>query len=570
MSFPQKLFAAVALALALTLSAAAGVSWYLLQPALIDNSCDDASPSGAGENKCGNVIFRVQVVDVIDRPPDALIRTYSLARLPVDLLRVPLAKDVLTEDFVDYYENHESRLSLMGTARRIAYEHKLEWTDRLVESVFDEPAEVALWRDSGGRLQYFAVAMTRNVLAQAIQTVLPALSDVQARSAGKLQGTDADILLLDYGGRYQLLLVSQGDRVVALSDPGMLLAAENDDNGVPLQRGEAVKLMTRLINVTDESAAVSPLAQHFGLAALPEKSHEIAFAAPVFAFGYASFTPDLRALKLSFDAEGHWQSAARVAEQATWAEQLWSALPHRPGLCAALPVDWSELAAPLARLNEGRAIVSENFADRFEGAAAVCWYQDSRLYTPLFVARLKTAPDEVVAKEFFSLAAVATKAGERGEVVFDRKTGVGSWRGEVASRFGQGDGRNAAERKLFPALALHGNRVFFSPDVALVDGALDVAAKRYPALADSFAPTDFAADTLAFIDPSALAGLLKKEIFTALPRDEEATFRNAADVYLTPRLDALARYPAQRIRLEAAETGNTWRPLTWESARKNK
>jgi uncharacterized protein YfaA (DUF2138 family) len=551
MSSPKKLFAGVALALTVTLAAAAGVSWYLLRPLVVDNT--------------GNVALQIQSVDVIDRPPDALIRTYSLSRLPVDLLRVPLAKDVLTEDFVDYYENHESRLSLLGTVRRIAYEHKLEWTDKLVESVFDEPAEVALWRDGGGRLQYFAVAMTRNVLAQAIQTVLPALSDVQVRSAGKLRGTQADILLLEYGTRYQLLLVSQGDRVVALSDPGMLLAAETDDDGVPLQRDEAVKLVQSLIN---DAAEVSGLAQRFGLQGLPENSHEIVFAAPVFAFGYNAFAPDLQALKLSFDAEGNWQSAARVAETATWAESLWSALPHAPSLCATLPVDWSELAVPLDSLKVGENMVAADFAARFEGAAAVCWYQNSRLYTPLFAARLQAAPDAVAAKEFFTLATMATKA-EDFDDSFDSNTGIGAWRGEVESRFGRGEGRNPDKRKLLPALALHGNLVFFSPDATLVDSALDVAAKRYPALADSFAPTDSAADTFAFIDPAALSGLLKKEIFTALPRDEEALFRNAADVYLTPRLNALARYPAQRIRLDAAPTatGNGWRPLVWEAAR---
>jgi uncharacterized protein YfaA (DUF2138 family) len=47
--------------------------------------------------------------------PDALIRTDSLSRLPPDLLKLPVARDVLTEDFVDYYERHENRLSLAGT-----------------------------------------------------------------------------------------------------------------------------------------------------------------------------------------------------------------------------------------------------------------------------------------------------------------------------------------------------------------------------------------------------------------------------------------------------------------------
>src|SRR5664279_5446982 len=59
--------------------------------------------------------------------PDALIRTQSLSSLPRDLLTIPLARDVLREDFLFYYEQTEDRLGLKGTLRRIAYEHELGW-----------------------------------------------------------------------------------------------------------------------------------------------------------------------------------------------------------------------------------------------------------------------------------------------------------------------------------------------------------------------------------------------------------------------------------------------------------
>src|SRR5438552_987281 len=42
--------------------------------------------------------------------PDAMIRTRSLSALPHDLLKIPLAHDLLTEDFVFYYEQHPDRL----------------------------------------------------------------------------------------------------------------------------------------------------------------------------------------------------------------------------------------------------------------------------------------------------------------------------------------------------------------------------------------------------------------------------------------------------------------------------
>lgn len=51
--------------------------------------------------------------------PDALIDSQSLSQLPRDVLRVPLLRDVLTEDFVAYYEGNEDRLSVAGALRRL-------------------------------------------------------------------------------------------------------------------------------------------------------------------------------------------------------------------------------------------------------------------------------------------------------------------------------------------------------------------------------------------------------------------------------------------------------------------
>jgi len=136
----------------------------------------------------------------------------------------------------------------------------------------------------------------------------------------------------------------------------------------------------------------------------------------------------------------------------------------------------------------------------------------------------------------------------------------------VPSRFGAAE-KEGGDPVLQPALALDGDVVFFSPDAKLVDRALDVAAKRYPAVADSFA--DAAGETLAFVSPGALVELLRQETFAALPGDEKDALRNAADVYLRPRFDALARYPAQRARLAPGNGGGDafhWRALTWETA----
>lgn len=65
--------------------------------------------------------------------PDALIDSQSLSQLPRDVLRVPLLRDVLTEDFVAYYEGNEDRLSVAGALRRLAYEQKLDLAETVLK-----------------------------------------------------------------------------------------------------------------------------------------------------------------------------------------------------------------------------------------------------------------------------------------------------------------------------------------------------------------------------------------------------------------------------------------------------
>ncbi|MDR3212543.1 MAG: DUF2138 family protein [Azoarcus sp.] len=500
--------------------------------------------------------------------PDALIRSDSLSRLPADLLRTPLARDVLTEDFVAYYQQDENRLALSGAVRRIAYEHKLDLPDRLIEATLDEPAEVALWRGEDGRLRDFAIVMTRNALARAIQTILPLIAkaaDAQISSAGRLDGTEVDILVLEYGYRHRLLLLTKGDRVVALSNPGMLLEPDPGNTSQPWKQSKTTAKLVR--ELFDDDDAISPFARRFRLGkTAPGKRHELVVGSRVFAFGYDAFAPGLVALGLTFGDKGEWQSAALYDAQ-TWKhdENLWASLPHGPSLCANLPMDKVAVERALQKFNTRleKKPVEDWFLNNVAGPFAVCWYKDSRLYTPLFAARLNSSVDQKLAGEFFALADTAFKAG-KGEASFDKEKGVASWQGRVASSFGTPDEGNG-QRSLKPALALQGNVVFFSPDAALVQNALDVAAKRYPALADSFAKTG--GETLAFVAPQALAALLHKETVAALPRNEEALFRNAADAYLLPRFEALARYAPQRIKLAKGKNRNAveWRALEWEA-----
>ena len=137
--------------------------------------------------------------------PDAFIRTNRLAALPRDLMRVPVLKDVLTEDFVFYYEENESRLSLDGTLRRIAYEHDLDLADRLIRTAIDEPAEIALWKGPNGRLTHYLIAMSRNHFAKVAEMAAKiALDDKQLKKVDQdllVDGSPVPVFALSYSNR---------------------------------------------------------------------------------------------------------------------------------------------------------------------------------------------------------------------------------------------------------------------------------------------------------------------------------------------------------------------------------
>jgi uncharacterized protein YfaA (DUF2138 family) len=146
--------------------------------------------------------------------PDVLVRSTRLSDLPKDLAQAPLLKGILTNDVVHYYQDHPTRLSLLGTLKRLAYDHQLTWSDRLVATVIDAPAELSFWRDAKGRPEHFMLVLRQNVATQALQQLAKVgLPDDQLSVAGEIdtpQGS-AQVYALKVNQRHTWLLVSAGD-----------------------------------------------------------------------------------------------------------------------------------------------------------------------------------------------------------------------------------------------------------------------------------------------------------------------------------------------------------------------
>ena len=519
--------------------------------------------------------------------PDAVIDSEALSRLPRDILRVPLLHDVLTQDFVDYYEADPARLSAEGALRRLAFEHQLDWRDELVRRVFDEPAHVLLWRSPDGRLGYWVMSLHRNGLAKLLQGVgNVAASDAQLSQVAKLSG-DVPVYALKLAVGHTLLFAAKDDRLVVVSAPGVLL---DEQGGLLSERADAVSDML--------SAGRDDAARAYRLDAPGDapKGHRLVVSANYLSFGYQAFFSGIDALRFDFAPNGNaaatWQTSALI-EPGKLPQQwnsagLWRALPANPAACTSLPADWKEASGLLDKVADGDTASAAALGDQLAGPAAVCWYAKSALVAPVFVARVKTQDAAGVAAlrsalgktfgnvigayEAKAAEADGAESGYRRLPVTTREQGadVTVWQRPVSARSGTALASNASfaaqlsAQRYFPVtLALAHGYLIFSPDGRLVDDTLAVLDKRYPALADTLAPQRLPR-TILTLTPSSAAALIEREAGAALPADQEAVFRSASQAHLVPKLHALAHYPPVSLTLpQNLPESAGWVPVEW-------
>jgi len=529
--------------------------------------------------------------------PDAVIDSEALSRLPRDILRVPLLHDVLTQDFVDYYESDNTRLSAEGALRRLAFEHQLDWRDELMRRVFDEPAHVLLWRSPDGRPGYWLMSMHRNGLAKLLQGIgNVAASDSQLSQVAKLSG-DVPVYALKLAVGRTLLFAAKDDRLVVLSAPGMLL---DEKGGLLSERADAVSGM--LSSGHDDASG----AYQLDAVGDAPKGHRVVVSANYLSFGYQAFFSGLNALRFDFSSNGNGNGNGNGNAAATWqtsalidpdklpqqwnSADLWRALPANPAACTSLPADWKEASNLLGKVtaNAGGADGAAAIGDQLAGPAAVCWYAKSTLVAPVFVARVKsqdaagsaalkgalgkTFSDVIGAYEVKAAKADGADSGYLRLPVTTREPSadVTVWQRPVSARSGTALTSKAsfasqlsAERYFPVTLALAHGYLIFSPDSRLVDDTLAVLDKRYPALADTLAPQRLPR-TILTLTPSSAAALVEREAATALPVDQEAVFRNASRTHLVPKLHALAHYPTVSLTLPPTLPKSAgWVPVQW-------
>lgn len=547
---------ALLVGLCLVAGVAGGLGWFMHKPKV--------PPAVLASDKLG-----------MSRP-DGLLETHSLSQLPKDLLAVPFLKETLTEDFVFYYEAHVDRLGLIGSLRRIIYEHDLKLQDSLIEQLFDQPADVALWRGADGRLKDFLLVMDRGGLAKVLEPLAKvALDDSQLTKLSdvKVGADDVALYQLTYNNSKALVFASHGDKLVVLSNPAKLY---DTGNGPTDEHGS---VSTTAIAALLSGDKLFPEA--FGLPPrTPEVKQRLSVNSSVLAMGYQRFIPNFAGLRFDMDDKG-WHSFLAMDELEDQPDfdfkPIWQAMPMGASACVALPLAAEQQKPLLVKLG-AEETVAQALTERMAGAAGLCWYADSRLYTPLLVASLNDDDSAKLDGDLGNLfgsmvGAYEPNVEEHAFPVIENQDGpTHQWQRQVSSNFGpykakEAEDPDAISGKAFMkvSLARHGSTLLFSLDDKLVDKALGTLDKRFPPMAD-VVPKDLLMPV--YFGPESMAQLMQQEALDSLPQDMEPVFYNAAQTYLIPKLRKLGGYGKYALTLpEGSEPDGHWQwlPLEWKA-----
>ncbi len=315
--------------------------------------------------------------------PDVWVHSQNFALLPHDLLKVPLLKALLTEDFVYFYAQDEDWLSLQGAMRRISFEHELNWSDTLLKNIADAPADLYMWHDDSHALRYWALSIERDSLTTVAQSLakLKLAADKQLHEIGRvsISGDDIPVLRVSLSANRQMVFAAHNKRMVLMSDAAM--ASQNGDG----LDDQAQTLIKRLLAEDADTRAqvVSEWQVSVKAQSVEESKQTIMVSNRLFAQGYAAFIPSLRAVRFDFDGKT-WASQANVTP-VTFDPKIWTYLPANAAFCASAPVDWAQVQKAVDAASS--LAVKPKLAEEFSPTGAVCWYaeKEDNILQPLFV-----------------------------------------------------------------------------------------------------------------------------------------------------------------------------------------
>ncbi len=456
--------------------------------------------------------------------PDLFLDSDSLSQLPKDLLTIPFLHDVLSEDFVFYYQNHADRLGIEGSIRRIVYEHDLTLKDKLFSSLLDQPAQAALWHDKQGHLSHYMVLIQRSGLSKLLEPLLfAATSDSQLSkteiSSIKLNSETIPVYQLRYNGNNALMFATYQDKMLVFSSTDMLFKDDQQDT-------EAAAIASDLLSGKKRWET------SFGLEERTAEKRQYASAswsAPCCWVWLPAISAFFAGMRFEMGNDG-WHSFLALNDESASVDAsfdftpVWNSMPAGASFCVAVPYSHGiaeEMLSHISREND-------KLNGALDGGAGLCWYEDSKLQTPLFVgqfdgtAEQAQLPETVYAKYWCARKQSARRCFAGKPDSAGRSANLAS-RSEFPIRSvseSAGGATRSINVGLFfrVSLAMQNKTLLFSLDDTLVNNALQALNKTRPAMVDVI-PTDGIVPL--YINPQGMAKLLRNETLTSLPKNLE-------------------------------------------------
>ena len=244
-------------------------------------------------------------------------------------------------------------------------------------------------------------------------------------------------------------------------------------------------------------------------------------------------------------------------------------MPRGAALCTALPMDWTR-AEPALQVAIGG--VSKALSSDLVAGAGVCWYANGGLYAPMLAARLKPGDNTRHDASLKQLLTASLSAKKPIKDITEKKLDAANmlWTKDIFAPTGSLVNKEGPLHRV--SLARLGDTLITSIDHKLVEQAISVNAKTYPALAD-----DYPAAPVLISQWAQVAKMLEAESLRLATRAESPLFHTVSREQLKPRLDALANtgnmvwtVPKSSAKTSASG-GWLWQPLAItlpETARK--
>lgn len=340
--------------------------------------------AGSGPEKTLSPLVVHNNLQIDLNEPDLFLDSDSLSQLPKDLLTIPFLHDVLSEDFVFYYQNHADRLGIEGSIRRIVYEHDLTLKDKLFSSLLDQPAQAALWHDKQGHLSHYMVLIQRSGLSKLLEPLLfAATSDSQLSkteiSSIKINSETVPVYQLRYNGNNALMFATYQDKMLVFSSTDMLFKDDQQDTEATAIAGDLLsgkKRWQASFGLEERAAEKTPVRQR------------IVVSARLLGFGYQRLMPSFAGVRFEMGNDG-WHSFVALNDESASVDTsfdftpVWNSMPAGASFCVVVPYSHGIAEEMLSYISQE----NDKLNGALDGAAGLCWYADSKLQTPLFVGQ---------------------------------------------------------------------------------------------------------------------------------------------------------------------------------------